>query len=178
MVWWKRIGCLVAGMFLCVALTTEVSADEGTEDRDWQQLKIRFFVDGKESEIIDSIYTSGQTEPGVALLCSENLLRVRFATEAVDMRSAISEYPKSARQVTGRLLLNDEEATRDLWAFFPRQRILAPPDRPTAAKIFNATIRGDQVEIDAGRYEVRYGLPPVDDVFRDFVERCRQVGAL
>ncbi len=178
MVWWKRFGCLLATLILYVVPTAESFAVEGTEERDWRQLKIRFFVDGEESEIIDSIYTSGQAEPGVALLCSENLLRVRFATEAVDMRSAISEYPRTARQVTGRLLVNGEEATRDLWAFLPRQRILAPPDRPTAAKIFNATIKGDQVEIDAGRYEVRYGLPPVDDVFRDFVERCRQAGAL
>lgn len=109
--------------------------------------------------------------------------RVRLGDENFEPRFFIgidldkSKDPDSAylaaRAISARLTIGDNKSKGDRWLWNPKTDRIMPVKHAVGRRIFNAAVRGDQIQIKLqGKKRLDVTLPSINEDFRNFVKIC------
>ena len=162
---------------ILAALLFQAAPSEPSDDG-WRQSRVRVTVGDSEAALLHVAYTPRTDVPGTAFYCGEGKLRVRFATEAVDLRDTLGRLWTPTRYRTLRLTIDGEATEAARWSYLPRVKLLVAGERKASAQAFNAVVRGQTIAFDASGERVEPHTPPVDAAFKAWVAACKADGHL
>jgi len=141
----------------------------------WQGTGVKRDMRGKQMPI-ESIYSGNtETEGNVAFTCYIKSFSASFAPDAVDLESVLRQGA-STKQVKLRrpdIKINGEKIDRTDWIYLPKLGVYRARKKSTSAKLYNAVIRRDKIEVKTRRRDyVALNLPPVDITFKNFGPEC------
>lgn len=170
---------------LILGLSSSVNAaDAPSEGWTSYDIKIKYTGGGVKREMrgvvkpAESIFSGDTNMSGsVIFTCVGGALTAGFAPDPIDFVSII----RQAKVAKGRFkrkrldfkINGEEEEDRVDWVYIPKLNLYRARKKLTAAKLYNAAVRGDSVDVKArGKEYVSLQLPPVDTAFRNFGSDC------
>lgn len=124
----------------------------------------------------ETLHSSGASTNGAAFTCTGGKLNLVIAMEPQDIGEYVKDDIKSKRRITRTmsLLINGKNVERTPWTLNKKAGLATPLNRTTPSKVYNATIRGDEVSISrsASKPPVVLNLPAVNADFADFGGPC------
>ncbi len=131
-------------------------------------------ADGQAADAPRTIYA--ETDTGVALLScpSTGKFVASLSDDTENFASRLKRNAPYRRGVEVALTVGDTANDPAKWMLVPAKGIIFSPSHNQAAKIFNATVRGEAVSVtvDGDNY-VTITPPAIDDTFRAFSRTCR-----
>lgn len=176
---------LVTAFILCIAPQAAIAKDTAGPSEGWQSqnVSIRYTGLGVKREMrgvinpAETIYSGDTTTSGnVVFTCFAGRFTASFASAPIDFASIITQK-KVAKGGFKRKRLKFKTAgeTSEVagWAYIPKLEIYRAGRRSAAAKLYNAAIRGDDVQVKIrGKGYQPLNLPPVDAAFKTFGAEC------
>lgn len=125
---------------------------------------------------MDSVYSGNDTTEGnVAFTCFSGAFAANVALEPVNLGDIIKNPPKTKRTKLRRpdIRIDGEFMRSTDWIYLPKLRVYRARKKSTAAKLYNAVIRKNKVEMRAGSGDYTLlNLPPVDSAYKNFGAEC------
>jgi len=176
---------LLAALAIILAPQAAFAEEASPPSEGWQSenIKIRYIGSGVKREMrgvimpAESIHSGDPTTSGnVVFTCYAGSFTAIFATEPTDFASIINQKKVAkGRFKRKRLKLKIDGDIQDSmdWVYIPNLGVYRARTKVGAAKLYNATIRGDSVAVKTpGKDYVPLNLPPVDMTFRNFGPEC------
>ena len=176
---------LVAALAIILAPQAAFAEEASAPSEGWQSfdIKIRYTGGGIKREMrgvikpAESIFSGDTNTSGsVILTCVGGSFTASFAPDPIDFVSIITQGKVAKGNYKRKRLdfkINGEVEQRIDWVYIPKLGVYRAGKRSSAAKLYNATIRGDRVEVKTrGKDYQPLFLPPVDTAFRNFGSEC------
>lgn len=159
------LGILAAGLF---AQDPATGADTALQDGEWTRTVV---TEGDDAA--SAVHPVDETRTGALLQCTGNSMTVFFAVEPLNFDELAESQTSRARKWTGKLFIDGEMVDEREWVYLPALKAAWPGSKATAAKVFNAIVKGQTVEFEVGRKDrVRVYLPKPDEAFSAFAADC------
>lgn len=160
----------VSGASAATVNHTEVSGEH------WN--RVPYVADDSAGETLSAaiVHTVDTAVNGVQLQCRPGQMAATVALEPFDFAVLRDgKKDKLPRATKVRLFVNGEMVDRRDWVYMPQLNLAVPSGgRKIPAKIFNAVVRGDDVEVQvAGMKRVTITLPAADAAFKQFAKDCK-----
>ena len=124
----------------------------------------------------EAIFTTAIDKPGnVSFYCLKNVFGANIAVEPVDFAIIIDEWATTRRQRATKptLTINGEKQKSEMWTYVPPLKLLIPRKKYVARKLYNASIRGSDVQLKmSGKKAITLILPKPNLAFADFGADC------
>lgn len=118
-----------------------------------------------------------ETEDGAALLaCSqEGKFIASLSNDGKNFANRMKAKAKYSRGATVALEVGERAVTEAKWRWMPAIDTVLSTDHLQAAKVFNASIRGEPVSISVdGKPFTTLNLPGMDETFSAFANTCKE----
>ena len=124
----------------------------------------------------EGVYSGdAKTSGNVAFTCYGGNFSVNVSLEQIDMGTLFTNTPDSTRRKLKRayIKINGEPIKSSAWIYMPAMKVYRAREKSTSAKLYNAVIRGSDVEMKSNRSGyVSLNLPAVDTSFKNFGSDC------
>lgn len=122
----------------------------------------------------EALATTSEEEPGALFICLGSSFRVSISLTPQNIRK---NYRKASRSFKGKYVdmkLDDgKKISLGHWAYAPDTKIIRASKHASAAKLYNAAIRQQQVTLYvSGKKPVILNLPKPNAAFADFGAEC------
>lgn len=122
------------------------------------------------------IYTDGPNVPGTtAIMCFEGKLQAVIAVGDKSINESVGKAWRGqrTRSVRPDFTINGKAISGSYWAYQPNTQLAIPRRPKLTRQIYNASIRGDAVELDlAAKDNVSVILPKPNADFAEFGAEC------
>ena len=176
---------LLAALAIALAPQAASAIDAPAPSEGWQtqNMKIRYLGSGVKRDMrgvinpVESIHSGNPTTSGnVVFTCLAGSLTVSFASEPVDFQAILTQKKVAKGRVKPKRLdfkIAGEDQQFVDWVYIPKLGIYRARKKLTAAKLYNAAVRGDSVEVKTrGKTYQSLNFPPVDTAFKNFGTDC------
>jgi hypothetical protein len=178
----KHVALAAFGLAFCIV---GAQADDTTETAlAWVQQPDKIWsADGADGGRSADFYTftrvlksSGGDGPLVILSCTFNSRgkSMMSAGFQLDPENTYEDVPKKSLRtntMSGKLTIGDKRSSERFLYHAASSKII-PRDPAVARKLFNAVVKNRPVTLKAQNKTNAIALPPVDDVFKDYVNVC------
>lgn len=147
----------------------------------WQAMNFVMNIDGEDRDKeVDysfdnvSVYYVGNGAPNLMLTCSERRgITVAFGLTDLDFRTQLGKQTSKTRSITVRFRIDGKRTSGIEATHLPTLDVVEPFLQKHGRMVFNSVVREVPVTLSVpGKGDFTYTMPPVDDVFRQFVRTC------
>ena len=180
--------CVPANISFADEVATEIQANTWKMDHVKFRYKGRGYSDKQKAKIEtgDVMYTTSTTSPGLYLSCIGGKFRAGIVLEPRDMRQTFKTIKVSGVPVGGKLYLSHKDRmyldmrlddgpkiSLGRWTYDKRELSAYSTGRKPAAKLYNAVVRGQTVQImSEGRKTTTLDLPKPNKSYAEFGAGC------
>ncbi|MCF6275623.1 MAG: hypothetical protein L3J05_07655 [Robiginitomaculum sp.] len=175
----SRFLLLLAGSLL---LAFSVPAQINEDGNSWDRYKFRLTILGMKSPTPEQehryrgegLVTTSKNEPGLLFICLDGKFRVSATVKAQNLRHNYSKPPRRvSRRLVDMTLDGGEKIPLGTWSYAKNTKILRNGKRTTAAKLYNAAVRGQDVVLYIeGNKPIILDLPKPNSDFANFGAKC------
>ena len=175
--------CGMVTVFSVPCLAQNSSADNEVK-QSWEhsKLKVAFTGNAIKKDVRgvfydgEAIYTTETEKAGnVAFYCLRGGFGANVSLAPADFGEIIDEWMTSKRR-RGRkptLIIDGEKQKSEKWIHLPALKLLIPQKKRTSAQLYNAAVKGREVQIKVvGKDTITLILPKPNTVFADFGAGC------
>ena len=148
-----------------IAIAAASTAAVPQDDTSWVRM---------DSLPIPAVHPSTKDQPGPLLTCSEGKIGLVIAIKDGDFQAVIDDSSKRRRKLSGSIMVDGEETYEGVFSYKPSASAAQAFERKPAAQVFNAIVRGQEVDFKlSGKGETSLSLPAMDDTFKTFAAECK-----
>jgi len=176
---------LLAALVLSLTPHAASAADAASPGESWtsHDMVVQHLKNGARNEVrnvtkpVKSIYSGNKMTPGnVVFSCVGGSLTVSFAPKPVDFAALLTKDKAPTGTAQRRRLdyrINGEKQPFVDWVKIPKLGVYRARKTSTAAKLYNAALRGQEVDVKIrGKDYMPLQLPTVDTAFKNFGSEC------
>ena len=131
--------------------------------------------DGQDASAPRAIYTQDSEERGALLVCkSDGTLSAMISLSPADMPALLAKNAPYARSAKATVAVGDQDAVETTFRYIPAIDTVETREHLIAAKVFNAAVMGEPLNISVKREgDIQASLPVPDDTFKAFAKTCK-----
>lgn len=144
--------------------TASLGALAGVASAEWTNLSS---ADGT------TIYTE-DGDGAVIMGCdADGNLALAFLLEDSDVEDAVNYPTERWKLRRGSIFVDGDEVFNNKFVYKPSVKLAETSNPRAVVRIYNASIRGDNMEFDLGRYgSISMAMPGTNDAFQGFASAC------
>ena len=178
------ISLVIPLIFFSLSHSTAHAENIGSTNSGWtpKTINLSWTGNGVQKEMrgviqkAEGVYSGSAATPGnVAFTCYAGTFTVNVALDEIDVGTLFIGTPDSSRRKIKRadMKIDGTRIKSSDWIYMPAMKVYMARKRSTAAKLYNAVIRGSEVTLKSGGSDyVPLNLPKVDRAFQNFGSEC------